>query len=202
MHVFRCTSREGGYLYSRISRHFMALEVLENRISGNNNFLLTIRLLLMTLCCHSVNTDWLVLCVVTLIGRHEGLLKLLSSLFAVRLSSFLTSTCTSLIRRRGSKLFRVSVILGRTDLWLRSRFPFLPRFSSTWAQHSLDFGSLFSTSLFSCVMMVNASLRESFSCSNDKAWLSKVKHFASNSLIALSFFSNRGVQLVQEAFSS
>lgn len=49
MHVFRCTSREGGYLYSRISRHFMALKVLENRISGNHNFLLTVGLRLLAL---------------------------------------------------------------------------------------------------------------------------------------------------------
>ena len=135
----------------------------------------------------SVDTDWLVLCVVTSVGRHEGLLNLLLSLFAVGLSSFLTSTCASLIRRRGSKLFRVSVILERTDFWQRSAFPFSPRVSSTWTQHSLDFGCLLSTSLFSCIMMVDASLRESFSCSNDKTRLSKVKHFSSKSLIALSF---------------
>ena len=123
MHVFRCTSREGGYLNSRISRHFMTLEVLENRISGNHNFLSAVRLRLFALCVDSVDTDWLVLCVVTSVGRHEGLLNLLSSLFGVRLSSFLTSTCASLIRRRGSKLFGVSVILERTDFWLRFAFP-------------------------------------------------------------------------------
>ena len=135
----------------------------------------------------SVDTDWLVLCVVTSVGRHEGLLNLLWSLFVVRLSSFLTSTCASLIPRRGSKLFRVWMILERTAFWLRFAFPFLLRVSSTWAQHSLDFDWLFSTSLLSCIMMVNASLREPFSCSNDKTRLSKVKHFSSKSLIALPF---------------
>ena len=53
-------------------------------------------------CSHflvdSVDTDWLVLCVVTSVGRHEGLLNLLSSLFAVWLSSFLASSSASLIR--------------------------------------------------------------------------------------------------------
>ena len=54
MYVFRRASREGGYLNSRISRHFMALEVLENRIHGNHNFLLTIRSRLIALCCRLV----------------------------------------------------------------------------------------------------------------------------------------------------
>jgi len=36
-------------------------------------------------------------------------------------------------------------------------------------------------------MMLKASLRESFLYSNDKTRLSKVKHFSSSSLIALSF---------------
>ena len=53
-------------------------------------------------CSHflvdSVDTDWLVLFVVSSVGRHEGLLNLLSSLFAVWLSSFLASSSASLIR--------------------------------------------------------------------------------------------------------
>ena len=53
-------------------------------------------------CSHflveSVVTDWLVLCVVTSVGRHEGLQNLLSSLFAVWLSPFLAFTSASVIR--------------------------------------------------------------------------------------------------------
>ena len=127
MHVFGCTSWEGGYPNSGISRDFMALEVLENRISGNHNFLLTVRLRLLVLSCRLGWSDWLILCVVTWVARHEGLLNLLSSLFAVRLSSFLASICASLIRWRGSKLFRVSVVSERTIFCLRFAFPFLPR---------------------------------------------------------------------------
>ena len=51
MRVFGCTSWEGGYPNSGISRDFMALEVLENRISGNHKFLLTVRLRLLALSC-------------------------------------------------------------------------------------------------------------------------------------------------------
>ena len=187
MHVFRCASREGGYLNSRISRHFMALKMLENRIPGNHNCLLTIRSRLIALCCR--------------LGWHRLISSLCCNIDRPARGSSETSDIvicstvilithihfSSVIRRRGSKLFRVSVISGRTAFWLRSRFPFFPRFSSIWTQQSLDFGSLFSASLFSCIMMVNASIRDSFPCSNDKTWLSKVKHSSSKSLIALSF---------------
>ena len=130
MHVFCCASREGGYLNSRISRHFMALEMLENRIPGNHNCLLTIRSRLIALCCRlgwhrlisslccnidrpargSSETSVIVICSTVILITHIHL--------------------SSVIRGRGSKLFRVSVISGRTAFWLRSRFPFFPRFSS------------------------------------------------------------------------
>ena len=65
--------KEDTLINSGISRDFMPLEVLENRISGNHNFLLTVRLRLLVV--DSVDTDSLILCDVTLVGRHEGLLN-------------------------------------------------------------------------------------------------------------------------------
>lgn len=107
-----------------------------------------------------------------------------SPLFTFRLITFLTSS-SSLIWR-GPKLFRVLVMVS-TGFWLHFGFPLLTRDLSTWTQHSLVLGWLFSIPLFSCIIMVSASLRESFSCSYDKTRLSKVKHFSSSSLITLSF---------------
>ena len=95
--------------------------------------------------------------------KDEDVPSSLSPVFSFWLPTFLTST-SSLIRR-GSNMFRVSMILVRAGFLLRFVFPLLPHDLSTWTQHSLDLGWLFSTPLFSCITMVNASLRESLSCS-------------------------------------
>ena len=75
-------------------------------------------------------------------------------------------------------------MLAGVVFWLCFAFVLLGRGFST-DQRSLDYGSLYSTSLFSRVMIDNANFKESFSCSNDRTRLSRNKDFPSKSLIVL-----------------
>ena len=89
--------------------------------------------------------------------------------------------------RRGSNLLRVWIILAGIVFWLCFAFELLGCGFLT-DQRSLDCGWLFSTSLFSRVMIVNANFKESFSCSNDRTRLSRNKHFSSNHLLYCIFW--------------
>ena len=88
--------------------------------------------------------------------------------------------------RRGSNLLRVWIMLAAIVFCLCFAFV-LFRCGFSMDQQSLDCGWLFSTSLFSRVMIVNAYFEQSFPGSNDRTRLPRDKHFSSKSFIALSF---------------
>ena len=146
--------------------------------------------------CEWSNSDELIKLVFrVLISEDDGdVLCPATALFPFWLLTFL-SVWSSIWTWRGSNPLRVWIILAGMDFWLCFAFALLGCGFAT-DQRSLDCSWLFSTSLFSRVMMVSANFRESFSCSNDRTRLSRNKHFSSNSLIALSF-----LDMVDNSFS-